>query len=64
LSDAAAQDRGLVAVNVAKLLRLETGTRPKPRLRTSARVKAWETAYRKRLDALGPQAGVNERLAV
>jgi len=64
LSDAAAQNRGLVAVNVAKLMRLEAGTRPKPRLWTSARVKAWETAYRKRLDALGPQAGVYERLAV
>lgn len=52
LSDAAAQDRGLVAVNVAKLLRLEPGTRPKARLWTGARVKAWETAYAKRLDAL------------
>ncbi|TDD83494.1 hypothetical protein E1293_14520 [Actinomadura darangshiensis] len=55
LADAVRQ--GLVAVNVAKLTKLQTGKRPKALVWTSERVTAWQTACEREIAAEWERAG-------
>lgn len=55
LSDAARQE--LVTVNVAKLIRMGAGRRPKPVVWTPDRVRVWSDAYTAALDEAGEPAG-------
>jgi integrase len=63
LSDAASAEHPLITVNVAKLIRLESGRRPKARVWTPARVEAWQAAYEQRLALLGPGAPLRDRFS-
>ena len=55
LSDAVRQ--GLVTVNVAKLVKLDPGKRPKPLVWTPERVEAWQAAYERAVDEARARAG-------
>ncbi len=63
LSDAAGADHALITSNPAKLLRLESGKRPKARVWTPGRVDVWQAGYEARLAALGPGASRNAQFA-
>lgn len=55
LSDAARQE--LVTVNVAKLIRMGAGRRPKPGVWTPERVRVWSASYAAVLEEAGEPAG-------
>lgn len=55
LNDAARQDPTLI--NVAKLVKLEPGKRPKPLVWTDARVRVWQERYERELEAATVAAG-------